>query len=555
MKKAVSLLVAILLLVGSVNADESVVCFNDNDIKWLKDVKGYHRVSIIGTFNDKLAIVEKVDNNFKLKRGCINKNGESIIDENKYDCVSLIEGDKLLAYDKKTNKYGAFDINGKIIALFNFSSKEAVYKNIGYKKQKNENKPNIPTNTKSTPKQLEGYDFFRISKNLYCVKSTYKNEQNPFIEKYYFANLEGDKVSKEYFYNVNTFDLFSSKIYTEKRFLSVSDAERSGHVGLVDLETGKEILPHKYYNIDFFELNDYVLITAYTDYYLDSDKAEHIIFDKKNNKFVDFSDYDRIFYNSKSDKVINVYIEKDGKSGIALPSGKVILKLGDYNIGAVLSENMFLVRKIANDKTYLVDSNGKELISFDNYKWASPIWGGEYFSVSKDDGSIGIVKNPLLNSNNKVQEQNTVEEKKDSLEKAKVTAKYSTQNLKVNGKVIENLEVYHIDGHNFFKLRDIAMLAKGTESKFSVNWNGKKKIISIKIGSEYKEKGTELKAGDGQDKDGYKSNDKLEINGEMVQLNAYKINGNNYYEIRPLGKALGFSVGWDKASKTVELEM
>ncbi len=125
----------------------------------------------------------------------------------------------------------------------------------------------------------------------------------------------------------------------------------------------------------------------------------------------------------------------------------------------------------------------------------------------------------------------------------------------MNGKLIKDLEVYNIDGHNYFKLRDIAKLADSTRSSFSVAWNGEKQLISLKKGEKYTAVGSELKAGDGKDKLGLQSTAKVEINGKSVALNAYTIENQNYYEIRPLGKALGFTVEWNEKSKTIELGM
>ena len=57
----------------------------------------------------------------------------------------------------------------------------------------------------------------------------------------------------------------------------------------------------------------------------------------------------------------------------------------------------------------------------------------------------------------------------------------SPQNLRVDGKVIA-CEKYNIDGSNYFKLRDIAMVLSGTGSEFSVGWDGEKKVISVVTG-------------------------------------------------------------------------
>ena len=36
------------------------------------------------------------------------------------------------------------------------------------------------------------------------------------------------------------------------------------------------------------------------------------------------------------------------------------------------------------------------------------------------------------------------------------------------------------------------------------------------------------------------------LNGQEIQLTGYTINGNNYFKLRDLGKALNFYVGWSK---------
>ncbi len=140
-------------------------------------------------------------------------------------------------------------------------------------------------------------------------------------------------------------------------------------------------------------------------------------------------------------------------------------------------------------------------------------------------------------------------------QKSNLNAKASKQHLTINGKTANQLEVYNIDGHNYFKLRDIARLANNTKSTFSVSWNDKKKLISLKKGESYQAVGNELQAGNGKDKYGVKSTASVEINGKSVQLNAYTIENQNYFEIRPLAEALSFIVNWNDASKTIEVKM
>lgn len=49
------------------------------------------------------------------------------------------------------------------------------------------------------------------------------------------------------------------------------------------------------------------------------------------------------------------------------------------------------------------------------------------------------------------------------------------------------------------------------------------------------------------------SSQKIVVDGKAVQIKAYSINGNNYAKLRDIGKAVGFNVGYDAASNTVQI--
>ena len=48
----------------------------------------------------------------------------------------------------------------------------------------------------------------------------------------------------------------------------------------------------------------------------------------------------------------------------------------------------------------------------------------------------------------------------------------------VNGS-LTNFEAYNIDGFNYFKLRDIAMVVSGTNKQFNVTWDGTVGAINL----------------------------------------------------------------------------
>ena len=51
-----------------------------------------------------------------------------------------------------------------------------------------------------------------------------------------------------------------------------------------------------------------------------------------------------------------------------------------------------------------------------------------------------------------------------------------------------------------------------------------------------------------------RSNHRIFVDGQEVQMEAYAVNGNNYVKLRDIGKAVGFEVYWDGDAKCVQVE-
>lgn len=51
-----------------------------------------------------------------------------------------------------------------------------------------------------------------------------------------------------------------------------------------------------------------------------------------------------------------------------------------------------------------------------------------------------------------------------------------------------------------------------------------------------------------------RSNHRVFVDGQEVQMEAYRINGNNYVKLRDIGKAVGFEVYWDSENGCVQVE-
>ena len=131
-----------------------------------------------------------------------------------------------------------------------------------------------------------------------------------------------------------------------------------------------------------------------------------------------------------------------------------------------------------------------------------------------------------------------------------VNVAVSPQNLSVDG-IDADCDKYNIDGSNYFKLRDLAQLLSKTNSRFSVAFDAQSNAVTIVSGKEYIPVGGELERGQDQSRTAAVSKQSVLINGEATdRLSIYNIGGNNYFKLRDLGDALGFTVDYYADSNT-----
>ena len=129
----------------------------------------------------------------------------------------------------------------------------------------------------------------------------------------------------------------------------------------------------------------------------------------------------------------------------------------------------------------------------------------------------------------------------------------SPQKVYVDGAE-KSFEVYNIGGANYFRLRDIAYVMMGTDARFSVTWDGEKKMISAAKGKDYVPDGTEMAAGRDMSATAVLSSQSMEIDGKKVSLAPYNIGGTNFFKLRELGAALDFSVDYDAKANSVVIK-
>ncbi|SCZ07855.1 leucine-rich repeat protein [Alkaliphilus peptidifermentans] len=147
----------------------------------------------------------------------------------------------------------------------------------------------------------------------------------------------------------------------------------------------------------------------------------------------------------------------------------------------------------------------------------------------------------------------TIEAPTTEVVSSNVIAKPTIGKVLVNG-VEQSFEAYNIDGNNYFKLRDLAMVVSGTVKQFEVAWDGEKNAINLISGKPYTVSGGEMNKGDGLEKIGQLNTSKIYKDGNEIKIIAYNINSNNYFKLRDVAQAFNIGVTWDEATSTIAID-
>ena len=132
------------------------------------------------------------------------------------------------------------------------------------------------------------------------------------------------------------------------------------------------------------------------------------------------------------------------------------------------------------------------------------------------------------------------------------TAAPSSHLLTLDGTPVTTY-AYNIGGNNFFKLRDIAAMLTGTASQFEVTWLEETQTVSLQNGLAYTAVGGELEPLAQGENRYARTSSKIIYNGTECEFDVYNIGGNNYFMLRDLASLMGFGVGWDAVTKTINL--
>lgn len=133
------------------------------------------------------------------------------------------------------------------------------------------------------------------------------------------------------------------------------------------------------------------------------------------------------------------------------------------------------------------------------------------------------------------------------------TAYGRSQNLLLDNDTV-TLYAYSINGNNYFKLRDLAYLLNGSQAQFSVGYDSATQAVTLTGGQPY-----ETVSGEGilqaeRTLNVHSTQASLYIDGQLQNITAYNIEGNNYFKLRDIAQLMDFGVGYDAGSKLVLID-
>ncbi len=136
----------------------------------------------------------------------------------------------------------------------------------------------------------------------------------------------------------------------------------------------------------------------------------------------------------------------------------------------------------------------------------------------------------------------------------KYTATPTSATVLINGRNV-SFEAYGVGGYNYFKLRDLAMALNNSSKNFQVGWDSANNAILITSNSNYDPQGGELIVNNTTAmKKVIATTSRIYLDGVEIKLQAYDIEGYNYFKLRDIGKALNFGVAWDGAMNTIRID-
>ena len=109
---------------------------------------------------------------------------------------------------------------------------------------------------------------------------------------------------------------------------------------------------------------------------------------------------------------------------------------------------------------------------------------------------------------------------------------------------------YSVGGNNYCRLRDFALVLRGSARAFGVGWDAARAAVSLTSGADYVPIGGELSAA-AAPRTVKLNQSSVWLDGAQIDPLGYTIDGSNYFKLRDLCAALDVGIDWDAASQTV----
>lgn len=112
---------------------------------------------------------------------------------------------------------------------------------------------------------------------------------------------------------------------------------------------------------------------------------------------------------------------------------------------------------------------------------------------------------------------------------------------------------------NYVRIRDIALALRGSAVQFEVGWEGSSRAVTISSGLPYTANGSENATPFSGDRPYTVFSGETWVNGvptafEAISLTDDRGGGYTYYQLRDLGRILGFNVGYDNARRVIYVQ-
>jgi hypothetical protein len=129
------------------------------------------------------------------------------------------------------------------------------------------------------------------------------------------------------------------------------------------------------------------------------------------------------------------------------------------------------------------------------------------------------------------------------------TAAPTPSTIYIDGTKV-SFEAYNIGGHNYIKLRDLALSMTGTAAQFDVDWDGKN--ILLYTGKPYTVLGGEMEVKGSGAQNAVPKHLTVMKDGVRIPMSAYNIRNNNYFKLRDVAEILDFSVDYAGGNVVVD---